>query len=192
MRSLTLGVITMLLGASSAWADPVDPALNLFSTRPAHDPWHMSWPSCTDEATRAVPALSLAFPSMLLRAGQCPAGSCGGDRTQRRVSDSSKDSQIRELRHAAAVCRRSGTWPVARWVQRWQEERACRGRRWDRRALRREHRHGRVESIRRRAARQGRADPPTRSRVADDGRRRRLSRHDGVGAQYRAQRCAHL
>jgi hypothetical protein len=67
MRSLTLGVITMLLGASSAAADPVDPALHLFSTPPAHDASHMSWPSCTEKATRAVPALSLAFPSMLLQ-----------------------------------------------------------------------------------------------------------------------------
>ena len=67
MRSLTLGVITMLLGATSAAADPVDPALHLFSTRPAHDASHMSWPSCTEKATRAVPALSLAFPSMLLQ-----------------------------------------------------------------------------------------------------------------------------
>ena len=104
MRSLTLGVITMLLGASSAAADPVDPALNLFSTRPAHDPWHMSWPSCSDEATRAVPALSLAFPSTLLQQDECPAASCGGDRTQRRVLDAEEDSQDCELRDAAALC----------------------------------------------------------------------------------------
>ena len=66
MRSLTLDVMTLLLVASSAAADPVDPALNLFSTRPAHDAWHMSWPSCTENVTRTAPALSLAFPPMLL------------------------------------------------------------------------------------------------------------------------------
>jgi hypothetical protein len=66
MRPLTLGVITLVLIASSARADSLDPAITLFSTRPAHDVWHMSWPSCTENVTRTAPALSLAFPLMLL------------------------------------------------------------------------------------------------------------------------------
>ena len=66
MRSLIVGVITGLLVASSAWADPIDQTRSLFSTRPRHDPWQMNWLSGGDEAARAVPALSLAFPSTLL------------------------------------------------------------------------------------------------------------------------------
>ena len=62
MRSLTLGVITLLLIASSAAADSVDPLLNLFSTLPPHHAW--SWPSWTKKLARTAPALSLAFPSM--------------------------------------------------------------------------------------------------------------------------------
>ena len=67
MRSLLLGVMTTLLVAPSASADPIDPSLSLFSTRPARDPWHMSWSSCTDEVTRALPSLSLAFPATLFQ-----------------------------------------------------------------------------------------------------------------------------
>jgi hypothetical protein len=66
MRSLTLGVITLLLVAPCASAESIDPALHLFSTRPARDAWHRSWPSCTENVTRAAPPPSLAFPSMLL------------------------------------------------------------------------------------------------------------------------------
>ena len=72
MRSLTLGVITMILGASSAAADPADLTLNLFSTRPAHDAWHLSWPSCTEKVTRTAPPLSLELPPMLEHAGVQP------------------------------------------------------------------------------------------------------------------------
>jgi hypothetical protein len=67
MRSWIFGVPVVFVVASSAGADPIDPARNLFSTRAVHDRWSMSWPSCTDQATRGVPALSLAFPSMLLQ-----------------------------------------------------------------------------------------------------------------------------
>jgi hypothetical protein len=66
MRSLTLSAMTLLLVASSAAADSVDAALNLFSTRPAHDAWHMSWPSCTGNVTRTAPTLSLALPPVTL------------------------------------------------------------------------------------------------------------------------------
>jgi hypothetical protein len=65
MRSLTLGVIAVLLGASSAAADPV--TLNLFSARPAHDLWQMSWPSCIETTVRAVPGSSLALSPGLLQ-----------------------------------------------------------------------------------------------------------------------------
>jgi hypothetical protein len=67
MRSLTLGVITLLLVASSAAAGPVDPGLGLFPSRPAHDAWHTSRPLCAENVTRTDPVLPLAFPSMLLQ-----------------------------------------------------------------------------------------------------------------------------
>jgi hypothetical protein len=66
MRSLTLGAMILLLVASSAAAGSVDPALRLFSTRPAHNAWPMSWPSCTETVTRTAQAPSLALPLMLL------------------------------------------------------------------------------------------------------------------------------
>ncbi len=62
MRSLILSVTTVLLVASSAAADPIGATFDLFSTQPIRDPWHTSWPSCSGEATRVVPALSLASP----------------------------------------------------------------------------------------------------------------------------------
>jgi hypothetical protein len=65
MRSLILSITTVFLVAAAAAADPIDPSLNLFSTRSARDPWHLSWPSSTDEATPAIPAMSLAFPAEL-------------------------------------------------------------------------------------------------------------------------------
>jgi len=67
MRSLLLGMMTTLLVAPSASADPIEPSLSLFSTRPARNPWRMSWSSCTDEVARAVPPLSLAFPATQLQ-----------------------------------------------------------------------------------------------------------------------------
>ena len=87
------------------------------------------------------------------RADCCPAGPCRGDRTQRRISASRKDSQVRELRHAAAVCGRSGAWPVAlRRLRTPARSARSSGRRWNRRTLRRQYRHRRVESLRRRPA----------------------------------------
>jgi hypothetical protein len=65
MRSLILAVTTLLLAASSATADPIGATFNLFSTRSVRDPFHASWPSCGDDVTRVVPALSLAPPSAL-------------------------------------------------------------------------------------------------------------------------------
>jgi hypothetical protein len=65
MRSLILGMTTVLLVASSAAADPIDPSMSLFSTRPVRQPWHLSGPSCTGEASHVAPALALAVPSTL-------------------------------------------------------------------------------------------------------------------------------
>ncbi len=67
MRSLIVGVFTVLLVAPHALADTIEPTVSLFSSRAIHDPWHISWPSCSDEAAPAVPALSLAFPSTLFQ-----------------------------------------------------------------------------------------------------------------------------
>jgi hypothetical protein len=64
MRSSSLSIIAVLLVASSAAADPIDPSVNPFSTRPI-DPWRISWPSCSEGATRVAPAPSLESPAML-------------------------------------------------------------------------------------------------------------------------------
>jgi hypothetical protein len=67
MRSLTVGVLAAVLGASSAWAEPIDRSPGPLSARSVHMPWFMSWPSCGDKIAHDVPALSLAFPSALLQ-----------------------------------------------------------------------------------------------------------------------------
>jgi hypothetical protein len=65
MRSLILGMTTVLLVVSSAAADPIDSSMSLFSTRPVRQPWHLSEPSCTGEVSPVAPALELAVPSTL-------------------------------------------------------------------------------------------------------------------------------
>lgn len=68
VRSLIVGVLTVLLVASHASAETLKSTANLFSPQANHDPWHISWLSSNDEATApAVPARSLAFPSTLLQ-----------------------------------------------------------------------------------------------------------------------------
>jgi hypothetical protein len=65
MRTLTLSVMTLLLFAASAAADPIASSVDLFGTRPARDPWRLAWPSATDESAPRTPALSLRFsPTM--------------------------------------------------------------------------------------------------------------------------------
>jgi hypothetical protein len=64
MRSLIGGLSILLLAGSSAWADTIDPSLNLFSTRPIKDPWRIDWLSIGDQTTPVVPAPSLAFVSI--------------------------------------------------------------------------------------------------------------------------------
>jgi hypothetical protein len=66
MRSLIVGVIAVLLSASSVRAETIGPSLGPFSTQPIHDPWHINWPSCGDETASVVPVRSLAFPPILL------------------------------------------------------------------------------------------------------------------------------
>jgi hypothetical protein len=63
MRSLILGVIAVLLPASSALADSIDPSPALFSTPSRSGLGSISWPSCSGEAVHAVPALSFTFDS---------------------------------------------------------------------------------------------------------------------------------
>jgi hypothetical protein len=64
MRSLIVGVSLMLLVVSSAAAGTIDPSVNPFSTRPGHDPWHVTWLSSGDAAPVSVRALAL--PPILL------------------------------------------------------------------------------------------------------------------------------
>jgi hypothetical protein len=64
MRSLIVGLSVVLLAGSSARADTIDPSLNLFSTRPIKDPWHIDWLSISDLTTRVVPVASLALVSI--------------------------------------------------------------------------------------------------------------------------------
>jgi hypothetical protein len=64
MRSLILGVITVLLVASSALADSIDPSPDSFSTRSGNGLGVIPWPSCSGETVHVVPALSFSFESM--------------------------------------------------------------------------------------------------------------------------------
>jgi hypothetical protein len=64
MRSLIVGASIVLLAGSSAWADTIDPPLNLFSTRPIKDPWRIDWLSIGDLTTRVGPVASLALVSI--------------------------------------------------------------------------------------------------------------------------------
>jgi hypothetical protein len=64
MRSLIAGFFTVLLVALHASAQTIESSVSPFSTRLIHNQWHMSWPSCSDEAAPARPAMSLALPSM--------------------------------------------------------------------------------------------------------------------------------
>jgi hypothetical protein len=65
--SLTTIALAVLLVASSAAADPIDPPVNPFPTRPVRDPSHIAWPSCSGETRRVVPARSVAFPATLFQ-----------------------------------------------------------------------------------------------------------------------------
>jgi hypothetical protein len=67
MRSLIVGFFTVLLVAPHASAETTEPTPSLFSNRATHDLWHIAWPPSGDEATPAVAALSVAFPSTLPR-----------------------------------------------------------------------------------------------------------------------------
>jgi hypothetical protein len=69
MRSLIVAVSTVLLVAPYASAQTIEPTVSFFSSQPVQDPWHISWPSFSGDAAPAVPAMSLAFPSVLLQQG---------------------------------------------------------------------------------------------------------------------------
>jgi hypothetical protein len=64
MRALPLLCVSVLLIASSAAADPLGSSLDLFSTGPTRDPWHLEWPASTGE-TAATPIAPLRFPIVL-------------------------------------------------------------------------------------------------------------------------------
>jgi hypothetical protein len=66
MRSLIVGVSILLLAAASAWADPIAPALGLFSARPSPGLWDANWPPCGGAAVPLVPLLSLSLPAIPL------------------------------------------------------------------------------------------------------------------------------
>jgi hypothetical protein len=63
MRSLIVSLGIVLAG-SLAWADTIDPSLNLFSTRPIKDAWHIDWLSIGDQITPVVSVGSLALVSI--------------------------------------------------------------------------------------------------------------------------------
>jgi hypothetical protein len=69
MRSLIIGVIIVLLVASSASADSTAPSSALFSTRASLELGGISWPACSDDATPAVLPPSLMFAPMLFQQG---------------------------------------------------------------------------------------------------------------------------
>ena len=66
MRSLILCAVTTLLMTSPVWAAAVDAAPAVLPTRPMHDPWHIRFPSCGEEAAPALPLRSLVFRSIPL------------------------------------------------------------------------------------------------------------------------------
>lgn len=69
MRSLIFAMLIVVAVASSASADANDPSPRLFSTRPIHDPWRVSWASPGDEA---VPATPHTFPSLTFASTALP------------------------------------------------------------------------------------------------------------------------
>lgn len=68
MRLLACAVLIAASVAPSAWADAMDPSSQLFSTRPIHDPWRVSWAPPGDQTAPAMPHsfTSLTFASALL------------------------------------------------------------------------------------------------------------------------------
>jgi hypothetical protein len=61
-------VTAVLLVASSATADPIDQAFNLFSSAPVRDPWHIAWPVATDGAAASLPKSgALKVPTLLFQ-----------------------------------------------------------------------------------------------------------------------------
>jgi hypothetical protein len=75
MRRLMAGFFIVQLVVPHASAQTMEHTVSLLSTRLTYDPWHMSWPSCSDSAAPRVPLLPVAPASMLLQqdAGQPPA-----------------------------------------------------------------------------------------------------------------------
>lgn len=69
---MRLLVFAMLIAAAvepSAWADAIDPAPRLFSTRPIHDPWRVSWATPGDHGAAATPH---PFPSLTFASAVLP------------------------------------------------------------------------------------------------------------------------
>jgi hypothetical protein len=61
MRTLTLSLMTLLLFAVSATAEPLGSSIDVFGTRPARDPWRLVWPSASDTSASPTPASVLAI-----------------------------------------------------------------------------------------------------------------------------------
>jgi hypothetical protein len=68
MRLLVFAMLIAAAFETSAWAGAIDPSPQLFSTRPIHDPWRVSWATPDDPSApaRPHPFRSLAFASALL------------------------------------------------------------------------------------------------------------------------------
>jgi hypothetical protein len=68
MRLLVPALLIAAAVARSAWADPIESSPQLFSTRPIHDPWKVSWAPPGDQSAPATPHPfpSLTFGSALL------------------------------------------------------------------------------------------------------------------------------
>jgi hypothetical protein len=57
MRSFAVGVTLLLLLASTASSETLQPSSGLFSARPVHDPWHIDWGGASGlDAATALPA----------------------------------------------------------------------------------------------------------------------------------------
>ena len=200
MRSLIVG-LSIVLAGSSAWADTLDPSLNLFSIRPIKDPWHIDWLSIGDQTT-VVPARSLAFVSVppLQQGDAQPLQQDDAQPLHAAAIEHSNAYQTRAKIHkyssfatlplfAVEVALGQSLYNTPRGPALARTHRTCVRRRGDRRALRVEHRHRCLESVWRRVERPGGAHAATRARFADDGRGRRLRRHDGLRTQQSAARA---
>ena len=187
MRSLVVGVFTvLLLVATHASAETIDPTVSFLPTRAIHNPWRISWLMSGDEPAPVFRALSLAFPSTLLQQDEPQplhaAAVEHSDAYERRKKIHKYASFATLPLFATEVALGQSLYNTPANLGSKRTAHANRGRR-HRRSFRRQYGHWRVEYVRGRPQRSrgSYAAPP--ARAADDGRRRRVRRDRPVRTQ---------